>query len=170
MKAMTWTLGMAALLAPAIAGCGPGGADVAGLPAELERPGVYTVPTAPGASFPIAKVRVEQESGTISVYYDLPADLVGRPQRVELTGAPDASGTIELSGEAGTSTCTVSATAFSCREHLSGIHDDAAAASAGLPPGAPQAAAVWAFSSDPIGVLGVPLSPAAGAAMPPEAD
>jgi hypothetical protein len=145
--------------APLVLGCGaPDEAAVPGLPAELEAPGVYTVPAAPGATFAISSVRVEQGGGTVSVYYDLPADLVGRKERVALDGAADGAGSILLWGAAGMSMCTVSPTELRCEEHLVGVHIDAAQASAGLPPGDPRRAAAEAFSVDPIGVLGVDLS------------
>jgi hypothetical protein len=167
---------MAVMAAPMLLGCGAQssvGATVAGLPADFEGPGTYTVPEVPAAPFALASVRIEQSDGTVSVYYDLPADLVGQVQKVELTGVPDSAGTLQLSGAAGTSTCTVSATLLECDEHLSGIHIDAAQASSDLPPGDPRIAAVEAFGSDPIGVLRVALpgapEPAAASQPGPKA-
>lgn len=150
---------IASTLAAALAmiGCGAPGADVAGLPTEFKGPGVYTVPEVPAAPFALASVRIEQSDGTVSVYYDLPAVLVGKLERVELTGALDDAGKIQLAGDAGTSTCTVTAAELRCDERLFGVHVDGAAASAELPEGDPRRAAVQAFVSDPIGVLSVAL-------------
>jgi hypothetical protein len=144
-------------------GCGaPEPVTVAGLPTDYKGPGVYTVPGAPAAAFDLPGVRIEQTGGMVSVYYDLPADLVGTAQSVELTGAVDATGALQLAGDAGTSTCTVSPAALDCDERLVGVHVDAAQASAQLPVGDPRRAAVQAFTDDPIGILHVALPAAAG--------
>jgi hypothetical protein len=162
MRPMSTLLTMAALMAaaPVFLGCGAEAfvdPSEAGLPADFEGPGVYTVPAAPTASFALSRVSIEQAGGVVSVYYDLPADLVGRTQRVELDGLPDGDGAMQLAGTAGTSTCTVAQALLRCHEALSGVHVDVAAASAGLSPGNPRLAAVQAFATDPIGVLSVTL-------------
>jgi hypothetical protein len=132
---------------------------VPGLPADFQGPGTYTIPAAPAAPFALSSVRIEQGGGTVSVYYDLPAGLVGQKQRVDLTGTAEGTETILLVGTAGTSACTVSPGELRCEEHLSGVHVDAALATSELPSGDPQRAAVQAFSVDPIGVLAVALPP-----------
>lgn len=129
-------------------------AGVAGLPADFTGPGTYTVPAVPTVQFPISSVHVEQAGGTVSLYYELPASLVGTPTPVELTGVADGTGAIHLSGAAGTSTCTVQHAELHCDEHLSGIHVDAPPAS-----NDPEHAAAQAFFVDPIGVLRVALPP-----------
>lgn len=137
-------------------GCGATGSlAVTYIPEDYWGPGSYTVPAVPSVSFPISTVHVEQEDGTFSIYYKLPATLVGQPTSVSLTGAPDATGTIQLSGTAGTSTCTVTSGVLSCQEHLSGVvvsEPPAEATDA-------ERAAAQAFSDDPIGVLAVQLPP-----------
>ena len=157
MKTISNAMAMAMMAAPML-GCGaPTPAGVASLPDDFTGPGTYTVPAVPAVQYALAKVRIEQANGSVSVYYDLPAELVGQTTQVELTGAPDATGAIQLSGDAGTSTCTVAPGLLRCEEHLSGIQ-------VGKPPASPplsdpQRAAAQAFLSDPIGVLSVPLPP-----------
>ena len=156
MSSMRTALVTAVMATTLLLGCdgsGDGGAVIAGLPTEYTGPGVYTVPAAPTVPFALAKVHVEQAGGTVSVYYDLPSEFFAQTPRVELTGTPDGTGTVHLSGDAGTSTCTVASAALQCEEDLTGVQFDAAAAIAALPPGDPQASAVAAFLSEPIGVL-----------------
>lgn len=160
MRPMTSALAMAMMGAPMLLGCGASASvdpAVAGLPADFEGPGTYTVPEVPTAPFTLARVDVEQSAGVVSVYYELPANLVGQMQKVALSGGLDSSGTLQLSGAAGTSTCTIAPTLLECEERLTGVHVNAAQASAELPPGDPRVAAVQAFVSDPIGVLRVTL-------------
>jgi hypothetical protein len=139
-------------------GCGgtttPNATAAMSLPANFTGPGTYTVPAVPSVEFPLAKVRVEQTAGMVSIYYDLPAALAGTATSVELTGTADASGTLALSGDAGTSTCTISPGLLRCDEHLTGIH--LAAPSSTTPPSSQEQAA-QAFFDDPIGVLSLPL-------------
>lgn len=153
---------MAAMAAPAL-GCGGAtgatASGVAGLPADFTGPGSYTVPAVPTVQFPISSVHIEQAGGTVSLYYELPAELVGQKTRVEVTGASDGTGAIQLSGEAGTSTCTVSRALLRCDEDLSGVHVAAPPASSPLSGSDPERAAAQAFLSDPIGVLSVALPP-----------
>jgi hypothetical protein len=164
-RILVYTLA-AASMAQALMGCGGTTAvgGVPGLPVDFTGTGSYTVPAVPTVTFAVSEVRIEQTAGNVNLYYDLPADLVGRETSVELTGALDASGAIQLSGDAGTSTCTVAtgrsagpspAGLLSCKEDLSGIKVD--------PPHGnesdAQRAAVEAFITDPIGVLDVPLPP-----------
>jgi|HubBroStandDraft_6_1064221.scaffolds.fasta_scaffold386825_2 hypothetical protein len=154
-----WLLGAAA----AVVGCGGAAVEeVPGLPADFQGPGVYTVPAVPAASFAVSNVHVEQGGGTVSVYYDLPTDLVGGKQSVALTGPAGGTATVSLTGAAGTSTCTVSAGKMQCDEHLTGVHVDVAQALSELPPDDPRRAAVQAFSQDPIGVLAVTFSQGEG--------
>jgi hypothetical protein len=147
----------AALTMGFLVGCNGTVADarVAGLPADFKGPGSYTVPAVPTVTFPVSEVHIEQGNDDISLYYELPADLAGQKTDVHLEGAPDATGAIQFSGTAGTSTCTLTTGKLSCREDLSGIQ-------LGPPPastGSAQSAAAAAFIADPIGVLDVPLPP-----------
>jgi hypothetical protein len=145
------------MAAPMLLGCRgqvDGGATVPGLPADFTGPGVYTVPADPAVTFAIATVRVEQAAGGVRVYYDLPAEFSAQEPDVELAGTPDGTETVHLSGEAGTSTCTVTPGFFRCEEDLSGVRFDAAQAMAA---GDPLTLAVRAFRSEPIGVLTVAL-------------
>ena len=158
---MRAALMMAVMAVPMLLACGGsggGGAVVAGLPADFTGPGVYTVPADPTVPFPIAKVHVEQDDGTVSVYYDLPAEFFAQTPHIEFTGTPDGTATVHLTGDAGTSTCTVASAVLQCDEDLSGLQFDAAQAKAALPPGDPQAPAVDAFLGEPIGVLSVSLT------------
>jgi hypothetical protein len=151
-------MGSTVLVMTAALGLGCGGASspesATSLPAEFTGPGDYTVPAVPSVQFPLAKVRIEQTGGAVSLYYDLPAALAGKSTSVELDGTVNPDGTLQLSGTAGKSTCTISPALLRCNEHLTGIHPTAPAST---PPLNPQQAAAQAFFEDPIGVLSLPL-------------
>ena len=150
------TLLVAAMAAPLLLGCGAESlleADVPGLPADFEGPGTYTVPGFPKVQFAIKRVHVEQENGTVSVYYDLPAAFSAQASKVELSGAADGTETVKLEGTAGASTCTVLAGLLECHEQLSGVRFNPS----WLPPSDPQSAAVESFLVDPIGILSAAL-------------
>jgi hypothetical protein len=150
MRRIVTTLTFAAL-AWALPGCN---GDVAGgVPAEFTGPGSYTVPAVPGVAFSIDKVHLEQDKGAISIYYALPAELVGQTTWVKLASPDGSASTLDLSGDKGTSTCTVTVGLLSCDEHLSGVSVGPIPSSATDA----QRAAAAAFASDPIGVLTVPL-------------
>jgi hypothetical protein len=149
-------LGCGLLLGCGADGVGGDEATMAGLPAAFSGPGTYTVPADPTVLFPITKVDVEQAGGSVSVYYELPTEFAAQTH-VDLTGPADGTATVHLSGDAGTSTCTIAAGALSCHEDLSGVQFDSAKAMSALPPGDPRAAAVDAFISEPIGVLTLQL-------------
>lgn len=153
MRVALVTVTMAASM---LLGCG-GGATVPGLPSDFKGPGVYTVPADPAVPFALAKVHIEQSPGSVSVYYELPAEFFPEVPDVKLTGTPDGTQTFHLAGDAGTSTCTVAAATLQCDEDLSGVHFDAAQAMAALPAGDPRVPAVDAFLAEPIGVLSVEL-------------
>jgi hypothetical protein len=141
---------------PAMLGCGAQGslvAGVPGLPADFTGPGTYTIPAVPAAPFPFSKVHLEQSSGTVGVYYELPAAFPVRSPDVALSGTADGTETVALEGPAGTSTCTLSAGIFECHEVLTGLHFDPQ----DLPASDPESAAVASFIVDPIGVLRVAL-------------
>jgi hypothetical protein len=152
MRRIVTTLAFAAL-GWALPGCN--GDVTGGVPAEFTGPGSYTVPAVPSVAFPIDKVHLEQEAGAISIYYQLPAELVGQATWVKLASPDGSADTLALSGEKGTSTCTVTVGLLSCDEHLTGV------AVGPVPPSVTDAqrAAAAAFASDPIGVLTVPLPP-----------
>jgi hypothetical protein len=148
------------IFATLVAGVGCGSAhSVAGLPDDFNGPGSYTVPAVPKAVFAIASVDIDQDGGTVHIYYDLPAELVGQKARVDVTGAPDRTGALELWGAAGASTCIVSHALLRCEEHLSGVHVVTLDPSAQASLDDSQRAAAKAFVADPIGVLTVPLPP-----------
>ena len=156
MKGITSTLLAATLMGPTILGCGAQGPlenSVPGLPANFKGPGAYTVPADPTVPFAVSSVGIEQADGMVSVYYELPPAFPALTPKVELTGVADQSDTVQLSGPAGTSTCTLSAALFECHEQLSGIQFGPSV----LPLGDPQGAAVKAFIGDPVGVLSVTL-------------
>ncbi len=150
------TLLAAALLAPLLLGCAaetPIDGDVPGLPADFKGPGTYSVPGFPDVQFAIKSVHVEQDSGTVSVYYELPAAFSARASKVELSGAADGTETVRLVGAAGASTCTVLTGLLECHEQLSGMQFNPSR----LPPSDPASAAVASFLVDPIGILSAPL-------------
>lgn len=93
-----------------------------GLPAAGAYRGTYEVPVsadlAAAAVFAVPKVEWTVTEGAVKLEYDLPLGLVGRPLRVEFTGATPAS----LSGAPGTATCTLGAAAVSCHEIMAGLH------------------------------------------------
>jgi hypothetical protein len=164
MISMRTALATAAMAVPLLIGCGGASGDeatMAGLPGDLSGPGMYTVPADPTVQFAVSKIQVEEEGGTVTVYYDLPADFAPDSPHVVLSGTPDGTNKVHLSGAAGTSTCTIAAASFWCDEKLSGVHFDAQQAMAALPPGDPRAAAVDAFISEPIGVLTLAVPAAA---------
>ncbi len=169
MRPMHTARAVAAMAVPMLLGCGGAAVDdptVLGLPTDFMGPGVYTVPADPTVPFAVAKVHVEQAGGSVSVYYDLPAVFAAENSHIELTGPADGTATVHLTGDAGSSTCTVAAGVFSCDENLSGTRFDVQA-TATLPPGDPRAAAVKAFIGEPIGVLDVTLSGSAGTSSDP---
>jgi hypothetical protein len=146
-----------AAIAAEMLGCGGGHADVPGLPEDFTGPGSYTVPAVPSVEFAIARVRIEQNSGAVSLYYEIPAALVGKKTWVETTGSLDATtGALKLSGAAGTSTCSVSPALLRCEEDLPGVPIAAPLAGSSSDP---EIAAARAFQADPIGVLSVILPP-----------
>jgi hypothetical protein len=164
MISMRVALATGAMAASMLLGCGGDESMlVPGLPSDFTGPGVYTVPAAPGVSFAVSQVQVKQWAGTVGVYYELPTEFFAQAPDVTLTGTADGTGTIHLTGAAGTSTCTVETALLRCDENLSGVQFYAAQAKAALPPSDPRVSAVAAFTSEPIGVLSVALSGSAGA-------
>ena len=156
MNGITSTLLAATLMGPMIVGCGAQGPlenSVPGLPADFTGPGVYTVPADPTVPFAVSKVDIEQGDGIVSVYYDLPPAFPALAPKVKLTGMADQTDTVQLSGPAGMSKCTLSAALFECHEQLSGIRFGPSV----LPLDDRQRAAVEAFIGDPVGVLSVTL-------------
>jgi hypothetical protein len=154
------TAAVAMMAAASVIGCGDeeptaaGAAEMPGLPASFTGPGSYTVPAVPTVQFALPSVKVGQQDGTVSVYWDLPAAFPAEAPMVELTGTADETDTVMLAGPAGTSTCTLSASLFECHEQLSGIRFG----TPDLPATNPQSAAVDAFVGDPIGVLRVEMT------------
>ncbi len=159
MRSMQTVLATAALAAPLLLGCGAASSAVdailPGAPVAFSGAGVYTVPAVPTVTFAIEKVKVEQAGGSVTVYYDLPAVFAAQSSDVKLTGPADGTASVDLSGDEGTSRCTVASGVLTCHEDLSGLQFDPAQAMADPPASAAVAAAVAAFQSEPIGVLTV---------------
>jgi hypothetical protein len=167
MISMRTALATATLAAPLLLGCGAatGDATMLGLPAEVSGAAVYTVPADPTVTFPVSKVKVEQVDGIVSVYYELPADFAAQSSDIKLSGFADGTATVHLSGDAGTSTCTVASAVLVCNEDLSGLRFDPSQVMAN--PTDPLAAAIAAFMSEPIGVLTMALSGSSSAPLGP---
>jgi hypothetical protein len=150
---------LAAATSMGVLGCGASGSltePIPGLPPELAAPGVYTVPADPTVEFPISTVRVEQEGGSVSMYYELPAAFQTVDPHIELTGATTA-GAFYLTGHAGASTCTINGAVLLCNEHLSGVGCLQGGTRTSSPPEGAEVFAVDAFCGDPIGVLSVQI-------------
>jgi hypothetical protein len=121
---------------------------------------VYEVPVstqlAPYARYPVPEVAWTVKDGTRRLEYVLPADLVGSPQQVELTGPEVASGWT-LTGESfGSATCTQTGVRVVCMEQLAGVPIDMAALEQRAAAGelsAEQLQVARTFASDPIGIL-----------------
>jgi hypothetical protein len=118
------------------------------VPAELE----------PYASFELGDLRFRQRGDEWTLDYSLPELLLGASRKLSFRGTLDASGTYELSGDAGSLTCTAEADTLRCDEVLAAVEldrDKLERALAELP--AQENEARWAvaerFADDPIGVL-----------------
>jgi hypothetical protein len=151
-----------AMIAATTAGCGATEdvQPVASFPAAFSGAGTYTVPADPSVAFPVAEVSIATSNGVVDLYYELPESFYADSPGVYLTGTVQADGTAKLSGPAGTSSCALSATSLQCKEDLTGMRFNVAEAMDALPASAADARAVFAFFSDPIGVLHVPLDAA----------
>lgn len=132
--------------------------------------GEYAVPVEPSlaavASNPVSvKFRIEN-SGAVRLQYDLPPVLVGAGKRIDLTGVTGADGTTQLSGAAGTATCTTDVAGdVRCVERLSGVAFDAVAVATALDRASISGVermqrldVSQRFSVDPLGVLTIHAS------------
>lgn len=136
-------------------------------------PGHYEVPLAPeqdalsiAAVTPVRETRLRVSEGVVVLEYDLPPELTGVVQQVQLSGpAPLAAEPIALTGPAGSASCyvyDVGATTMSlyCTEELPGVTIDRDALrtllqARGLPEERIQEhlAVTDVFIEDPIGIL-----------------
>ncbi len=169
-----------------LVGCGtaavPSGSDAAGGGSETAPPAqsgsfaaTYEVPVpeslSAAATFTLENLNWKlTDDGSVRLAYNLPKDLVGKTISVELEGtlSSDSSDpqTAELSGSAGTASCTLSATAVTCHEQLSGlapIDSDLAvveklASSNFSGPSEQRVSVAQLFSSEPIGIVYIDLT------------
>ncbi len=123
--------------------------------------GVYLVPVSdprlePAASFEVSVKTKRLDDGSVRIHYDLPRELVGIPQKVDLVGPLDGV----LRGEAGTATCTSEGGTIVCHEQLDGIVVDLPAVTQALQAAgdSPEQIAMGeevaeVFGTDPIGIL-----------------
>lgn len=151
------------LIAIGIAGCSSSNDDRAEAIEQDQSgsiKGTYTVPVSDpaleaAARFPVSVKMKTLSNGDVRLHYTLPAELVGTPQDVDLTGPPGGT----LQGPAGTGVCTTTGATTTCKEHLPGMLVDVAAAklaNAGSGTAAQQAArdaVARTFSIDPIGIV-----------------
>lgn len=105
---------------------GDPGASPAAAEGEMTYSGVYEVPVPPelaaAATYPPDEVHWTVAGGTARLAYNLPKGLVGTSLRVDFTGPFDPvtnKGT--LTGPAGTSECTATATTVVCHEVMRGL-------------------------------------------------
>lgn len=125
--------------------------------------GSYRVPVStelePYASFDLNDIEFCMESGAVRLDYDLPELLVGRSEKVRMSGAYTRSAaSLDLDSGLGTASCRVADGLWLCRETLHGVSVDASKLDerfAGLPPEEARARNQVAeiFSSDPIGIV-----------------
>lgn len=128
--------------------------------------GSYEVPTdsaelAAAAIFDVEHIDWRVVGGVVTLDYDLPVGLVGGDVHVELSGAlADGATAVELTGPAGTGTCTRAGSIITCQELFTGlpalpISDavvEARAAAEYAGPLAHRLAIAELFSTDPIGI------------------
>lgn len=145
--------------------------------------GSYDVPVsspelAPAATFALAEIAWTVSGDQARLAYNLPRGLVGTSVRVDFTGTLDvATGHATLTGAAGTSECTTTATTVVCNEVMRGLlplaGDLGVVASIAQVeyPSAPNDRVLVAqkFIGDPIGIVRVDLTkPVAPSATAPE--
>jgi hypothetical protein len=158
----------ASSVSPATSATNPPAATSVG---EVQAPtpsagGTYVVPVpevlAPFATFPIARVRLEEKGSEWELSYDLPALLVGEERRIALrgsvVGSPAEAGVYELRGDAGRATCRELGGMWSCEEALTNLTIDGDKLDdelARVPDAeaAPRREVAERFAVDPIGVL-----------------
>jgi hypothetical protein len=117
---------LCALLAMACGSADPGDGVVdPGVGPHAYR-GTYEVPISPelrdAARFEVDEIEWSVIEGTARLAYKLPVGLVGTSLRVDFVGPLDlASGKGELTGEAGSSACTVGEPHVVCKETMPGL-------------------------------------------------
>lgn len=98
--------------------------------------------------------------GETRLSYDLPADLIGKAQRLDFSGVVTSETTWSLEGkDFGTADCSLTDAEITCIEHLDGVKIDMAEVQKRVDDGklAPQRLQVTkAFDADPIGILRFP--------------
>lgn len=173
-RTMVFT-GATALLALTATACAPdsgtgtGGAG-GGATAAVYR-GTYEVPVtadlAAAAVYDVPEVEWTVVNGSVTLDYDLPLGLVGTKLRVEFTGPIDVTaGTATLVGPPGDADCTLSASAVSCLEKMSGLLPitpdlavvESLAATEFAGPASMRVDVAKQFSVDPIGIVHVDLN------------
>lgn len=129
--------------------------------------GLYRVPTVTpeleaAATFPIESADWIMSGDTVTLHYDLPIGLVGGDVEVTLTGTFAARATsVDVSGAAGTGTCTRDANIVTCLETFTGLGTlplsmdavERAASTEYAGPAQHRVDVANVFGSDPIGVL-----------------
>lgn len=132
--------------------------------------GSYRVPTTEGlaaaSTFVVPRVDWQIEAGIARLDYPLPVGLVGGDLTIRLEG-PIAAGDTEvlLSSEAGTGTCTATATTLTCSERFVDLGDlpislsvvEQLAATEYAGPASHRIEIATQFASDPIGVVEIDL-------------
>lgn len=131
--------------------------------------GAYRVPVTAdltaAATFDVTELTWTVAGGVATLSYNLPRALVGKLVRVVFTGPFDpATGSATLTGAAGTSQCTITASTISCAETMQGLVplaprlDVVQALAVSYPgPAADRIAVATQFAGDPIGVAELDL-------------
>lgn len=151
---------------------GNGGANTGAANTTGAYAGAYDVPVtspelAPAATFALAEIAWTVSGDQARLAYNLPRGLVGTSVRVDFAGTIDvATGRATLTGDAGTSECTTTATTVVCNEVMRGLlplaGDLGVVASIAQVeyPSAPNDRVLVAqkFIGDPIGIVRVDLT------------
>lgn len=163
---LTRCLSFAALALVTACGAADGAADEPAVEASEQLTtsikGLYTVPVsdarlAPHATFPVTVKTKTLPNGDVRLHYDLPVELVGSVQAVDMVGSP---GSPTMTGAIGTAECVDTDGQTVCREKLGGVAVDPAGVAAALDakqlPAFERQAVLDVserFGTDPIGVL-----------------
>ena len=119
----------------------------------------YEVPVAAElmsfATYDVSHVKWEVKKGARVLEYNLPDDLTGASNKVQLSG-PDTTDNWELSGAAGDASCKTEAGQIRCHESLPGITVDVGAIELRVSMGQlaqEKLAVTKVFQGDPLGIL-----------------
>jgi hypothetical protein len=105
--------------------------------------------------YAVGHVKWEVKKGVRVLEYNLPQELVGTNQKVQLTG-PDAASDWMLTGAVGTAMCNAQAGQIQCMEVLPGVSVDVPAVQSMVSKGqlaAQNLAVTKVFVGDPLGIL-----------------